>query len=339
MGGSPAATAAVTAALAAAAAGCVCVAGGVALLEPEREPEPEPEPKPVCQQQPQPSATAAVARKQARNAEAHRQHPTALPRRRTTRDVQQSLSAEERFFVVGEEALARRAAEVVALGRCPDCWHNTGQQSGGNRCICAQLPALTLSIDVRVVVYMHYLEWMNSGNSGKLLLKCLQQQPTPHSSTCSASAELFLYGRRDDDERLRALVAADPEHTALLFPSPDATTLEEFVASAAAATAAAAAAADAEGGGGDGGGGDGDGERRQQLTLVVLDATYRKAKNMAKHFRRRIDGTGRVRYAHHTTATHTAVQGISRPATRSIACWLAGVHSPGRAACMVHYHY
>ena len=34
--------------------------------------------------------------------------------------------------------------------------------------------------------------------------------------------------------------------------------------------------------------------RRQQLTLVVLDTTYRKAKNMAKHFSRRIDSSGRV---------------------------------------------
>jgi DTW domain-containing protein YfiP len=194
-----------------------------------------------------------------------------LPKRRTTREVQESLSAQERFFVVGEEALARRAVEVDALQRCPDCWHNRNQHCGGNRCICAQLPDLSLSVNVRVLVYMHYLEWMNSGNSGKLLLKCLPKQ----------SAQLFLYGRRQDDERLQALIATDPGHTALLFPSPDAVTLGDFVATAASnAVDGTAAKQD---------------RQPQMLTLVVLDATYRKAKNMAKHFQRCIDGTGRVR--------------------------------------------
>ena len=232
----------------------MCTARPIFALQAKQSaPEPEPEPEPE------------------QGSEGDRLRNAALPKRRTTREVQESLSAEERFFIVGEEALARRAVEVEALQRCPDCWHNRNQHCGGNRCICAQLPDLMLSVNVRVLIYMHYLEWMNSGNSGKLLLKCLPKQ----------SVQLFLYGRRQDDERLQALVAADPGRTALLFPSPDAVSLGDFVA---------AAAQDVNGSAGTK-----QDHQSQMLTLVVLDATYRKAKNMAKHFQRCIDGTGRVR--------------------------------------------
>ena len=134
-------------------------------------------------------------------------------------------------------------------------------------------PRVELTVRVRVLLWMHHLEWMNAGNSGKLLL-----------ATLGDAAQLFLYGRKEDDERLRQEVQRDPANTLLLFPGPGAISCADFLArSGGSQQVGEHRAGEAE-----------DGTEDRTTSVVVVDATYRKAKNMAKHFARRIDPSGGV---------------------------------------------
>jgi DTW domain-containing protein YfiP len=121
---------------------------------------------------------------------------------------------------------------------------------------------------------MHYLEWRNAGNSGKLLLPCLRENDDGDNNNSSSTVQLFLYGCREDDKRLRALVGQDPDHTVLLFPSTNAILLQDFLTTLG-VNNNTTDAVDSQ-------------PRRPPLTMVVLDATYQKAKNMAKHFLKQI---------------------------------------------------
>ena len=165
-------------------------------------------------------------------------------------------------------------------------------------------PLLRLSTNVRIIIYMHYVEWMNGGNSGKLLLKCLnsnynntnQEDHDENNRENSKNhhhhhrhddqtniVQLLLYGRRDDDEALRQLIQDTrfSKRSALLFPSSDAINLEDFVKNTKSSKGTATFV-----------------ERintntvedtTTPITLIVVDATYKKAKNMVKHFQKRVN--------------------------------------------------
>ena len=249
-----------------------------------------------------------------------------------------------RFYTVAEEYLARRQVEVQATHKCPDCWFPIpSDQNEIPRCICDELHArlallptagnghtgtiqpqtgsgslLTLSINARIIIYMHHLEWMNGGNSGKLLLKCFNHNDG--TTTSQPTVQLFVYGRRADDAKLKTFLeeSCPADYTALLFPSADAITVTEFwnkrkkdtntgnstksathlfnnmqqlrndfanqvsvqsqetihqpspLEPAQQLPPPSVAA------------------KEPPLTLVVVDATYKKAKNMVKHFHKRI---------------------------------------------------
>lgn len=104
---------------------------------------------------------------------------------------------------------------------------------------------------------MHYLEWQNAGNSGKLLVKCLGE----------TSVKILIYGRKQDDEHLIELVAQNPRGAAILFPRPGGKLLKDFVQ----ACLKDVNSNDAHFG---------------PIILIALDATYSKAKTMAKHLER-----------------------------------------------------
>ena len=196
-----------------------------------------------------------------------------------------------------EKTLNRRKAEFRAANRCADCWHAPEQ------CCCEKIRALVPEVEetdvapmlmkgcqLRVIIYMHYLEWGNAANTGKLL-----------RYFAPVSAIVRVYGCSADEEAMVAEIAQDPARTMLLYPGEidgraPAMSCAQFLeghglrstrgsggsgASAGTSTAPAgkAEADDAARGA----------IRRRArldggLTVIVLDATYGKARTMAKHF-------------------------------------------------------
>lgn len=203
------------------------------------------------------------------------------------RDADKSL----RFYFVAEEVLARRAAEWRQRGtKCDACFHDKPH------CVCRRLTALVQASlqrrrrsnnnrihnhyhqhhhnKIRIVLYMHYLEYGNAGNSGKLLLECLP----PHG----VSTQLLMYGRRENDVQLKALIpqqSHQPHGTAVLFPSEYAVSVREFWKACCEeedndhSTPATTSSSSSP---------------PPRMTLIVLDATYSKAKRMLQHLNKRI---------------------------------------------------
>ena len=69
----------------------------------------------------------------------------------------------------GEEArvasiLERKAQQMEAAGRCSKCWH-----SAATHCICHRIHPLSLSLNVRFLLYVHWREWYCAGDDAKLL--------------------------------------------------------------------------------------------------------------------------------------------------------------------------
>ena len=273
-----------------------------------------------------------------------------------------------RFYTLAEGYLQRRSVEVKASHKCPHCWFTIPSKkmrkdnTKTQYCICDKLvaklskyntmecffaeanyhrefqdaPLLQLTSNIRIIIYMHYSEWMNAGNSGKLLLKCLNSNMDPTSEEGQNIDEdnnivqLVLYGRRDDDNRLRRFIQrAKPNRVALLFPSSDAIDLGEFINNGISGTIgtighenesqhankeslvpnetnlvntvcakdgntsllALDTSAAKE-------------KSETPITLVVVDATYKKAKNMVKHFQKRINNI----VANNDSSNHNATR-------------------------------
>ena len=106
------------------------------------------------------------------------------------------------------------------VNRCQHCYHDNA------RCICALLLGLTktklthesLLINVKVCILMHHQEYMNCGNTGKLLAAMLPK----------SRAEVFVYGKQGEFERFENEINIDPSHTLTLWPGDGARTVAEF---------------------------------------------------------------------------------------------------------------
>ena len=159
------------------------------------------------------------------------------------------------------ERIARKRASLAASSRCGVCWHDRMY------CICSRVQAmfatLAFRLDVRFALYLHETEWLCASDDAKLL--------------CCAAPEhtsLFVHGNPGDDAKLAALVQLYAGRSCLLFPDDDAILVEEFL----------------EGFRGCGGGDGGDGGSGGRVTtvhpsvlIIVVDATWRRARKMMKH--------------------------------------------------------
>lgn len=116
------------------------------------------------------------------------------------------------FESVASAVIERKTASLT--NRCSRCWHDKQQL-----CICSKLTPTHLHLNVRLLVLMHYKEYLGAGDDAKLLAMML-----PPSQTC-----LFLYGRAEDWEALAKELAVDPLHTLVLWPGEGALTVEEYM--------------------------------------------------------------------------------------------------------------
>lgn len=184
------------------------------------------------------------------------------------------ISSAELFEQLAGKSLEAKEAECA--NRCRRCWHDKAE-----RCICAHLPAndLVLRLNVKVLVLMHYKEYLNAGDDAKLLLAALPAE----------RSDLFVFGRGGDWQRLAAELGIDPPHTLLLWPGDGAVTVDDFVAGLPAtspwrsrggapdAPPTALAGRDEH-----------SDERRPLLRVVVLDGTYANARSMFRHVRKEL---------------------------------------------------
>jgi|EP00945_MAST-04E_sp_MAST-4E-sp1_P001003 DTW domain-containing protein YfiP len=184
----------------------------------------------------------------------------------------------KRFYREAEGVVGRKIKELEDRQRCRTCWHPKHLY-----CICSHVKKLDYSKNVEFIVYMHYLEFANAGDDAKLLMCCSPER-----------TKLYLYGVEQDDVKMRNHINAfrargHAEHfgVVLLFPGPKAITIDTFLEDrsrsltllasqevpAENVTSALGAVRDAS---------------SLPLLVIVMDATWRRARRMANHFRRHI---------------------------------------------------
>ncbi len=120
------------------------------------------------------------------------------------------------------EKIATRTVEIKESGRsnrCRRCWHDRA-----SRCICSYIPPLeenSVTLPIKVMVLMHYKEYLSAGNDAKLLMALLPEK--------RKLSQLFVFGRSGDWENFQQECALDPDHTLLLWPAEKALTVDGFV--------------------------------------------------------------------------------------------------------------
>eukprot|EP00563_Minutocellus_polymorphus_P016781 CAMPEP_0181058990 /NCGR_PEP_ID=MMETSP1070-20121207/21134_1 /TAXON_ID=265543 /ORGANISM="Minutocellus polymorphus, Strain NH13" /LENGTH=304 /DNA_ID=CAMNT_0023138619 /DNA_START=20 /DNA_END=934 /DNA_ORIENTATION=+ len=214
----------------------------------------------------------------------------ALPAQQEQQERRRSLSSSQPYFAAVEKMREHRSSFVEAgvdgfdlfekmatlnlsyrieeqrTNRCPSCWYDREI-----RCICDRMPARMerdLMPNVKFLLLLHHKEYLNAGNSAKVLLSLLPKE----------QIELFVYGREGDFDRLVEEILIDREHTLTLWPGRESQTIEEFLAELPTDSGWAARR-------------NGDVEISQEsslLRIVVLDGTYTNAKNMHKTIRKRL---------------------------------------------------
>mmetsp|Transcript_1700 Transcript_1700/g.3330 ORF Transcript_1700/g.3330 Transcript_1700/m.3330 type:complete len:490 (-) Transcript_1700:140-1609(-) len=152
---------------------------------------------------------------------------------------------EAEFDTRTKKYLAKKEVEKLPH-KCDTCWHPR------NRCICGIIKPLAITTSVSFVLYLHYSEYLCGGDDAKLM-----QLVAPERT------RLLVYGRGNDDDILLEEVAKNPTGTFLLYPSSTAITVDDFKA-----------ALNPEG----------QPLGSRHLTLIVLDATWGRTRNMLHHF-------------------------------------------------------
>lgn len=156
--------------------------------------------------------------------------------------------------------------EEQRTNRCPSCWYDREI-----RCICDRMPARmgrSVLPNVKFLLLLHHKEYLNAGNSAKVLLSLLPKE----------QIELYIYGREGDFERLIQEILVDQEHTIMLWPGRESQTIEEYFAKLPINSGWTSR---------------NNCEPKfykdsQLLRIVVLDGTYNNAKNMHKTIRKRL---------------------------------------------------
>lgn len=153
--------------------------------------------------------------------------------------------------------------------RCERCWHDRAQ-----RCICAKVGGVRLSLPVKVLVLMHHKEYFRASDDAKLLLMMLPPE----------QVRLFIFGRPGELESLQAEIDEDPMHALLLWPGDRALTVEQYLETAVPTSSAwrtrgcdAPASVQTI---------DQHAPPHPVLRIVVLDAVYRTARMMFRHLMR-----------------------------------------------------
>ena len=143
--------------------------------------------------------------------------------------------------------------------RCRRCWHVS------LHCICSGLQDLQLQlkgkglIDVKICILMHHKEYMSAGNSAKLLLLM-----------CHSSAELYVFGKKGDVDRLFNDLKAEHVKPIILWPGSHAISTAEVLDSIVQKENSGAKE-----------------NNIRAINAVVLDGTYNQARNMYKSLKKK----------------------------------------------------
>lgn len=185
-----------------------------------------------------------------------------------------SITDSHRKFFEGAEAVVKKKTqELKNRRRCLTCWHPKHLF-----CICSHTPTLNYKLkNVKFIIYMHYLEYANAGDDAKLLMCCSPERTS-----------LYLHGVQKDDENMKKEIEAfkstsfhHKDGVVLLFPGPKSITIDSFLEERARKVDAATNNKDAVENGRLG--------SPPPLLVIVMDATWRRARRMANHFRKYID--------------------------------------------------
>ena len=157
--------------------------------------------------------------------------------------------------------------EEQRTNRCSSCWYDREI-----RCICHRMPGRLghdLLPNVKFLLLLHHKEYLNAGNSAKVLLSLL---PKEH-------IQLYVYGREGDFESLMEEMLVDQKRTLMLWPGRESETLEEYISKLPPNSGWATEKND-----------ESKVCKRDStlLRVVVLDGTYNNAKNMHKTIRKRL---------------------------------------------------
>lgn len=184
--------------------------------------------------------------------------------RKLTRELKaEGVTGEELFVELADAHVRIKEAECAQ--RCSRCWHDEA-----SRCICPHLHSLTPNLNIKVLILIHHREYLSAGNDAKLLLAMLPPE----------NAELFVYGRRGDFERLELELAIDPLHTLTLWPAEDALSVERFKTEVLPPSDPYNSPPIDSGGGGR--------DSRPLLRVVVLDGVYNQARSMFRAMKKQL---------------------------------------------------
>lgn len=180
----------------------------------------------------------------------------------------------KRFYEGAEKVVQRKKEELRRRKRCLTCWHPKHLY-----CVCNHTPHLQYKMgNVKFIVYMHYLEYANAGDDAKLLMCCSPERTS-----------LYLHGVEQDDVNMKMEIESfkskSLEHkyaVVLLFPGPNSVTIDTFLEQRAALmnnhNDKATYSSDKL-------------NVQSPLLVIVMDATWRRARRMANHFRKYIDAS------------------------------------------------
>ena len=201
--------------------------------------------------------------------------PQIVHRHCTPPDVSMaSITDSHRKFFKGAEAVVKKKIqELKNRRRCLTCWHPKHLF-----CICNHTPALKYKLaNVKFIIYMHYLEYANAGDDAKLLMCCSPER-----------TKLYLHGVERDDANMKKEIQAfkstsldHNEGVVLLFPGPNSITIDSFLEQRARKTNRVMHHKGTEISCKVG--------SPPPLLVIVMDATWRRARRMANHFRKYID--------------------------------------------------
>ena len=166
---------------------------------------------------------------------------------------QQGLNGIELFEYIASRTV--RLKEETRQNRCPNCWHDlklmcicshlpsilddvttivqqermtppsstststhtTEQVEDDDRH--EKQSRRTSILPIKVLLMMHYKEYMSAGNDAKLLLKMLPKD----------NIQLYIFGKYGDWEKFEKECQIDPQHTLTLWPNEDSITVDEFI--------------------------------------------------------------------------------------------------------------
>eukprot|EP01120_Amphizonella_sp_Union-15-10_P003454 TRINITY_DN13875_c0_g1_i1.p1 TRINITY_DN13875_c0_g1~~TRINITY_DN13875_c0_g1_i1.p1 ORF type:complete len:321 (+),score=53.29 TRINITY_DN13875_c0_g1_i1:42-1004(+) len=124
--------------------------------------------------------------------------------------IKEKPEGEDRFVANAQQNLTFHRTLKTQKNFCGNCWLKK------QICICNGIQKF--STKNRLLLFLHYKEYMRSSNTGVLTVL-----GNPESST------LYLSGKLEDEKALKDQIEKHPHDTFILFPEPKAITLSEFL--------------------------------------------------------------------------------------------------------------